>query len=275
MSEVASERECSKVQGGFWAVSGSVNNSAPVAFFTCRIAPTKECGYMALRHFHSPRSAGNHVWPSAGAGFLLLMLSHFAAADSLLGLYVGGAAGQSRVEADGGTVHLNGVRYSDTGYFDETHVAYKAMVGIRPVSLLGAEIAWMDFGHPDGVPAGPANQGFEGRPTNSSMKGASAFGVLYLPVPVVDIFLKAGVARIQSELNGTGVVTPICLPNQPCPAYDGTAAFRLSRTTTSGAGGVGAQYRLGPFAVRAEYERFNAAGGKPSLLSAGITWTFL
>jgi 4-hydroxyphenylpyruvate dioxygenase len=27
--------------------------------------------------------------------------------------------------------------------------------------------------------------------------------------------------------------------------------------------------------VRAEYERFNAAGGNPSLLSAGVTWTVL
>jgi hypothetical protein len=26
--------------------------------------------------------------------------------------------------------------------------------------------------------------------------------------------------------------------------------------------------------VRAEYERFNAAGENPSLLSAGITWSF-
>ena len=52
------------------------------------------------------------------------------------------------------------------------------------------------------------------------------------------------------------------------------ALFRLDRTNTSFAAGAGAQYKLGAFAVRAEYERFNAAGGNPSLISLGFTWTF-
>jgi Outer membrane protein beta-barrel domain len=188
------------------------------------------------------------------------------AADDLLGLYAGGAIGQSHVAATGQTVYALGNVYSDTGHFDESHSAFKVLLGIRPISLLGAEIAYTDFGHPSGA--------FNAYRAAESMTGVSAFGVLYLPVPVVDVFLKAGVARIQSELNGTGIGAPNCSPDSACPQYVSLAPFRLSRTNTSGAGGVGAQYRLGPIALRAEYERFNAAGGKPRLLSAGVTWSF-
>jgi hypothetical protein len=92
-----------------------------------------------------------------------------------------------------------------------------------------------------------------------------------LPVPVIDLYVKGGLARLQSTLSGSYRNYDLeCLPPVPC----GTTLFQLSRTDTSGAGGVGAQYKFGSWAVRAEYERFNAAGENPSLLSAGITWTF-
>jgi hypothetical protein len=190
-----------------------------------------------------------------------------AVAEDLLGIYVGGAIGQSRVEATGQRVYALGNVYYDTGSFKEDHSAFKVMVGIRPLSLLGAEVTYTDFGRPSG--------GFGAYPADGSMKAGSAFGVLYLPVPIADVFLKAGVARVQSEINGTGVYGPNCSSNGPCPLYVGLAPFKLSRTNTSGAGGIGAQYKFGSWSVRAEYERFNAAGGNPSLLSAGITWSFL
>jgi hypothetical protein len=46
------------------------------------------------------------------------------------------------------------------------------------------------------------------------------------------------------------------------------------RTNTGFAGGAGAQFKMGSFAVRGEYERFSAAGGNPSLLSVGVIWKF-
>jgi Outer membrane protein beta-barrel domain len=197
---------------------------------------------------------------------LLAQPTRNAVAEDLLGLYVGGAIGQSHVESTGQTTYALGNVYYDTGSFRENHFAFKGMVGIRPISLLGAEVGYTDFGHPSGA--------FNAYPADESMKGVSAFGVLYLPVPIVDVFLKAGVARIQSELNGTGHGGPNCSANGPCPEYVFIAPFQLNRTNTGGAGGVGAQYKYGSFAVRAEYERFNAAGGNPSLLSVGVTWTF-
>src|SRR5260370_22698531 len=91
-----------------------------------------------------------------------------AFAGDLLGLYVGGAAGQSQVEANAPSI----------GDFKQNHSAFKVIAGIRPISPIGAELSYIDFGHPSGS--------INTDPSNVSEKGADAFGVLYLPVPVVE-----------------------------------------------------------------------------------------
>jgi hypothetical protein len=191
------------------------------------------------------------IRPSGVAALILIATSlRLAHAEDLLGLYVGGAAGQSQVEATAPYVQN----------FHENHSAFKFMVGIRPISLIGVEIAYDDFGHP--------NEQFGLSSTNVRMTGESAFGVLYLPVPIVDIFLKAGIARIDSRTT-TNIVE--CLPPVECPAF---LPESDSRTNVGFAGGAGAQFKIGSLAVRGEYERFNAAGGNPSLLSVGVIWQF-
>jgi outer membrane protein with beta-barrel domain len=181
-------------------------------------------------------------------------------ADDFLGMYVGGAVGQSQVAAGASYPTIANLY---PGEFKEDHSAFKVMAGIRPISLVGLELTYIDFGHPRG--------NIFSYPADATLKGAAAFGILYLPVPVIDLYLKAGAARLQSTLRGFYAAGDnICVPGAPC----GTTPFQLNRTNTSGAGGVGAQYKFGSWAVRAEYERFNAAGGNPSMLSAGITWTF-
>ena len=184
-----------------------------------------------------------------------------ALAGDLLGLYVGGAIGQSHLEAAASQVFSDIGSATSTENIDKTHAAFKVMLGARPISLLGAEIDYIDFGKPSGS--------LFGNPADVSMKGAAAFGVLYLPVPIVDVYLKAGIARLESTINGS-ICSPCACDLQVC-----RFSFQLNRTNTSGAGGGGAQYKFGSWAVRAEYERFNAAGGNPSLLSVGITWHFL
>jgi hypothetical protein len=188
--------------------------------------------------------------PSGVAALILIATPlRLAHAVDLLGLYVGGAAGQSRVEATAPYVPN----------FHENHSAFKFMVGIRPISLIGVEIAYDDFGHPN------RQNGFLA--TDVTMKGESAFGVLYLPVPIVDIFLKAGLARINSTATtnivcSAGVCIELATPEPE------------RRTNIGFAGGAGAQFKIGSLAVRGEYERFNAAGGNPSLLSVGVIWKF-
>ena len=184
----------------------------------------------------------------AALALLLLQLPEARAAGPP-GLYFGGAFGQARVAAS----------LPNAGQFREDHSAFKVMAGLRPIPMLGAEIAYVDFGHPDRL-AGLGPPGW----SDVSMKGAAAFGMFYLPVPLVDVYAKGGFARLQSTANAN-----------PCPACINPVAFPpLRRTNTSWAAGAGAQFKLGSVAVRAEYERFNAAGGAPYLLSVGASWTF-
>jgi opacity protein-like surface antigen len=183
----------------------------------------------------------------AALTLLLLPLPGARAADTF-GLYLGGAFGQARVEAS----------LPNAAQFREDHSAFKIMAGLRPIPVLGAEIAYVDFGHPDRL------AGF-GPPGSSdvSMKGAAAFGMFYIPVPWVDVYAKGGFARLQSTANVN------------CPVCANLVAFPpLRRTDTSWAAGAGAQFKLGAAGIRAEYERFNAAGGNPYLVSLGATWTF-
>jgi opacity protein-like surface antigen len=190
--------------------------------------------------------------PVVAALILIAMPFRSSLAEDLLGPYVGGAAGQSQVEA--------AAPYAQN--FREIHSAFKFIVGIRPISLVGVEVAYDDFGRP--------NRRNGELATDVKMKGESAFGVLYLPVPIVDIFLKAGLARIDS----TAATHTICSGGQPCPTLIADPEPE-SRTNVGFAGGAGAQFKIGSLAVRGEYERFNAAGRNPSLLSVGIIWKFL
>lgn len=181
-----------------------------------------------------------------------------AIAGNLLGLYGGGAVGQARVEAGSG-----GFVPSSTDHFGENHSAFKIMMGIRPISLLGAELAYIDFGHPSGS--------LGGAPADMELKGVAAFAVLYLPLPVFDAYVKAGGARLQSTINGNAYQACILgLPGSCQPMVP----FRVDRTNTHFAAGAGVQIKFGSLAVRAEYERFTTVGGNPSLLSLGLTWKF-
>jgi hypothetical protein len=97
---------------------------------------------------------------------------------------------------------------------------------------------------------------------------------LPLPLPVVDVFVKVGMSRLQSTVNGSQVLLGVgtCPINNPNCA---SVPFRLERTDTSFAGAVGAQLKYRSIAVRGEYERFSAAGGHPDIFSLGLTWAFL
>jgi opacity protein-like surface antigen len=181
-------------------------------------------------------------------------------ADDLLGMYVGGGVGQAQVSAYANSASFAPIASGGAGEFNENHTAFKAIVGIRPISLFGAELEYADAGHPSG--------NLFGYPADASIRGAAAFGIVFLPVPIIDIYVKAGAARLESTLGGIVPYLPICAGCAP-------PRFEQDRTNTAFAAGAGAQYKIGSWAVRAEYERFSAAGEYPSLVSLGLTWTFL
>jgi hypothetical protein len=204
-----------------------------------------------------PRLAAPLVAARIVACILALSLAVGVHAADLLGLYAGAAVGDARVEANVPSV----------GEFKRNHSAFELTAGIRPISLIGAELSYIDFGHPrDHLNT------VDTVSTDVAEKGAAAFGMVYLPLPepVVDVFLKAGIARLQSTLNSSRIGVATCTVTNP-----NCGLIRLDTTSTGFAAGAGAQLKFGSLAVRADYERFSAAGGNPSLLSLGLLWTFL
>jgi hypothetical protein len=156
---------------------------------------------------------------------------------------------------------ISAIRGPYGAVFNENATAFKILAGIRPLSFIGAEVAYDDFGHAQGNYFLSNLLG----PANVNMRGGSAFAMLYLPVPLVEVFAKAGIAAIRSSVtSNTAIQGPCGLCVNVGPSYD------LVPTNSDPAVGAGAQFALGRFAVRGEYERFTAAGAHPALLSLGV-----
>lgn len=189
-------------------------------------------------------------------GFLFLstLCANAAGAADLLGLYAGGAVGQADVNAQ---QSLNSALYD----FDVHHNAWKVMLGVRPISLVGAEIEYLDFGQPRRNSA----LGI----TSVEDKAAALSALLYvpLPVPYFDVFGRVGLARLQNDVTAH---LPLACP----VGFPSCGLFQLNRTDTQLAYGGGAQIKIQKLSVRVEYERIQASNGNPELFSLGLTWSF-
>lgn len=180
-----------------------------------------------------------------------------AHADDLLGFSFGGTYGKATVDASTGLVSGFGAHSS----------AYTIIAGWRPIPELSAELQYLNFGNSNGT---SVYKNSNVPLTNSaSRKGEGAFGILYLPTPLVDFYLKAGLARLHTRsttLVGTCPKGGVCPPlANPVP---------VDTTGVGAGGGGGLMYRFRSIEVRAEYERFAAQGGNPYLVTGGFTWTF-
>jgi hypothetical protein len=210
--------------------------------------------------FYSRRFGSRFVRASIALLLGALLWQSSSAADGTQiydpGLYLGGSVGQSLVEANvaPSAFESQDFRQHDTGY--------KAMLGIRPIPYLGAELDYIDLGVADGGVWGAT--GFT--PADVRMLGGAGFGMVYVPTPLptLDFFGKLGVSRFQSRVESAGY-----------PACGFGCGFNNYDVYTTGiAWGAGGQFRFGRIAIRGEFERFNASGGHPSLASVGATWTF-
>lgn len=198
-----------------------------------------------------------------GAG----LLPAAAQADGLLGLYVGAGVGQSNIRADR-------TSFSLPADFAEHHNGWKAIVGVRPLPIVGAELEYLDFGHPRTIFGVPSTVGLL-TPVDVAAKATALFGVVYVPLPVVDLFAKAGVARLQTTVTVGGNVTCIAGSVQCCEVIIGCVpTYRYQRTDQRFAFGAGTQIKVLGLAVRAEYERISAVGGDPDLWSVSLLWRF-
>jgi hypothetical protein len=183
------------------------------------------------------------------------------AAGDPLGLYVGGALGESSVRVDESV-------FAGPPGFDAHRNAWKLLVGLRPISLLGAELDYLDFGRARFV--GPVSSLGTALRGDAHPKATALFGIIYapIPVPLLDVYAKAGVARLRTDLNAS----TYCAVS-PC-VVTVVAPLALNRTDTRLAYGAGVQFKFAAFAGRFEYERINASTGDPDVASFGITWSF-
>lgn len=175
-----------------------------------------------------------------------------------LGFYVGAGVGYSTVRSDD-------PGYGTPGYYDDHHTAFKGIVGIRPVSFIGAELEYIDFGGPGHHGRYDPNvYGEDSHPTAPVL-----FGIAYLPIPIpwVDVYGKAGVARLNTTLNDYVCVDAGCNTVQLAGYHD------VTQTKFAWGAGVQSQLPFG-FTVRAEYERINSPYGDPDAFMVSAVWRF-
>jgi hypothetical protein len=133
---------------------------------------------------------------------------------------------------------------------------FKGIVGFRPLDAFAIEANYVDFGDTT-VPLAIAcittpcpNQAS----IDSQAISVSAVGMLALPL--VDLFARVGYAKWNSDL-------------------DVAALASQERDGSDPTYGAGAQVRIGSFALRLEYERFELDDNSADLVSIGFTYTFL
>jgi opacity protein-like surface antigen len=193
-----------------------------------------------------------------------------------LGFYLGAGVGHSQVRSDLDFGVFGAPGFS--GPFDVTPGAtgWKVIAGVRPLSIIGAEAEYLDFGSGTGTTgiAPTATRGGITATATSHPKAPALFAVGYLPIPLphLDIFAKAGVADLKTRVQASGQA--LCPTSIPClPVF--IPPYSASDTSTRFAYGAGVQVRLATLAVRAEYERIHSSAGDPDLLSLALTWSLL
>jgi len=166
--------------------------------------------------------------------------------------------------ADNGIYLGLGAEHSDfniKGALDNTDKGLKLIGGIRLLDSFGLELNYADHGHAT-VPSGIVCTAIVGQncPDTSrvSAKTAAAYAVGFVHFPLVDLFGKAGLARMDGKLS---------TPNQP--------NFSFKDTDTDLAWGVGAQAHFGSLAARAEMEQFKLFGDDLRTISVSLVYTFL
>jgi hypothetical protein len=154
------------------------------------------------------------------------------------GIYVGLSAGSIEASVNKDTAN------NLTEDFNGSDAAYKAILGIRPLNWLGAEVSYMDLGKVDsGALAADST-------------GVSVYAVGFVSVlPMVDLFAKGGVVNWKSKI--TSGSSELFSEDGTDPAY-----------------GAGLIVHFGSLSARAEYEHFEI-DDSANLVSLGLTWTFL
>jgi opacity protein-like surface antigen len=175
--------------------------------------------------------------------------------SNLAGFYLGAGVGYSTVRSDDPAFGL-------PGSLNDTEFAWKLIAGVRPIPYAGAEFEYIDFGHPNHDDVGINGINNSGLDSHPRAEALFAVGYLPLPVPMLDVFGKLGVAELQTDVTtfeGQGTAVPF---------------FRQNESFTRFAYGVGVQSKAWGISFRAEYERISSQFGDPDAVTVSATWTF-
>src|SRR5689334_9909595 len=159
--------------------------------------------------------------------------------ENPLGFYFGAAGGRSDLRViDVGTSHPTG---------------WTAFVGLRPISYLGAELAYIDFGSQSvqaDVPTGLPELSSVTARVDSRQRAATASALVYAPLSnLFDLYAKAGVAHMQTRVG----VSISCDAGSSCDSFAGSGHY--TQTDTRFIYGAGAQVNIHLVAIRLEYQR--------------------
>jgi hypothetical protein len=132
-------------------------------------------------------------------------------------------------------------------------MGWKVLAGIRPISLIGGELQYVDFGDPSAqMPLGKMDLGIQ---ADAHPRATIFSGLLHapLPLPLLDLYGKVGLSPLRTDVHAEVVCTatpvnPGCPPTIPYPP------FALNKTATEFAYGAGAQLMFSAFTARLEYE---------------------
>ena len=188
---------------------------------------------------------------------LLALAAGGARADDLIGPYVGVTFGKAWLDASNGLI----------SGFGSDKSASEIIAGWRPIPELAAELEYINFGHEHGLTT--YHNSNVPLANDASRNGVAAFGLLYLPTPIVDFYLKAGIAKLRTQVYtivGTCPMGGVCPPLVNPPPVD--------ESSVGIAGGGGVMYRFRSLELRVDYARFASLGGNPYLVTGGLTWTF-
>ncbi len=192
-----------------------------------------------------------------------------------LGLYVGAGVGRSTI---------NQTQIDEYGdYFhhiDGEPLGWNAVIGVRPLPILGAEAEYIDFGDKRLGAGAPYlvdgdTQQFLGGDSHDRAAAVFAVGYLPLPIPWVEPFAKLGWGQIWEHDNSSGIYNNVIVNG----ARVGRASVSQSSHPSGAAYGGGLQFHFSQLGVRAQFERISGSrsfGGwnNPQLLSVGLNWTF-
>jgi hypothetical protein len=187
-----------------------------------------------------------------------------AFADNPVGFYIGAGAGESQIRSDDS-------RYGYPGYFNDNQLAWQGLIGIRPLKLIGLEAAYIDFGQPYRHNGRRFDFNVSGSDSHPTAPELFAVGYLPLPFPFLDVFAKAGAARLSTNL--TDFVQQPCTGGSPCPNFVPNSRHQVIDTRFAYGAGVQSKFPFG-LILRGEYTRISSSFGDPDALMVSAIWQF-